>query len=88
LNGIRYILSSTRLSVCRGQSSALFYIKFDDLREHNGKSIQLWIGFNGPDYYIRVPVDDNSIGCRRFSPNTFSKIMKAAGVKKGTKKKK
>lgn len=31
--------------------------------------------------WVKVPVENNRIGCRTFSPATFAKILKAAGVK-------
>jgi hypothetical protein len=31
--------------------------------------------------WVKVPVENNRIGCRKFSPATFAKILKAAGVK-------
>ena len=53
----------------------------------NGRS-SVWFVDRFPKEAIPVPLVKCYIGCCRFSPATFAKILKAAGVKVARKKKK
>lgn len=100
LKGTRYRLTKSKLITVRSSTSEWdergFYIflsdvVFGEVHEYGfppGKhwSVQLWHGVSGPNYYVRVLVKGNSIGCRDFSTKTMRIIRKAIKeAKRGTK---
>lgn len=88
-DGLQYVLLRTKLAVHTRQmgerASPMWHIRLNDLRVHSGRSVQLWNHKYGPGYYIRVPVTNTSIGCKRFTKTDMAKIFKVAGVKRARK---
>lgn len=74
------------------QSGYPFYVLFSDIRQAV-KSDSAAIQVHGrslsgsPNHpYVAFSSLNQRIGCRTFSPETFTKILKAAGVKVARKK--
>ena len=82
-------LSKTKLTELTGFRVEPYYVLLKDLRKKN--FLVRCVRNEYKIYYSLEETGPNSIGCRHFSPATFAKILKAAGIKekrKPAKKKK
>ena len=97
VNGGKLELSKTKLTEVTGFIADPYFLKLSSLRKLKGQYGYVTIypcpGTITAANFPQGPVtecdpDTRTIGCRTFSPTTFAKILKAAGVKVARKRKK
>lgn len=82
--GVRYRLSKNKLAGLYSPGFPAFYIFLSDVKKtalysyaQDMLTVQLWLGGQGPGQYVRVLIEGNSIGCRKFSRETMRLIKQA-----------
>jgi hypothetical protein len=81
------LLKDRLLETVGHQSGYPYYVLYEDLRAAvKEKAYEIWVHGKGMtglpnNVHVHFSRKDRKIGCRTFSPATFAKILKAAGVK-------
>jgi hypothetical protein len=78
-----HVLADGKLSETIGRTTGKpYHIFLADIPQARKDKVIMVYGAMGNRLYQRFNVRQGRIGCRTFSPATFAKILKAAGVRK------